>query len=235
MKIALLSDIHGNSVALEAVLESVKGYKISDVIVLGDFVGYYYQPDTVLRMLAEFRTTFIRGNHEVMLGHLRDRQLAAEQVKNKYGSGVSIALTKLSTEQINMLVQLPDSRRVEIDGVSLTLCHGSPFDPNVYVYPDASNELLEKCASAVNTDFLFLGHTHYPFIRSINGVVIVNPGSVGQPRDQSFGASWAIINTANKSVVFKQTPYSTDDIIKEVDNIDPDLVFLKEVLTRKPR
>ena len=235
MKIALLSDIHGNHYALEAVLESVARQNISSLIVLGDMVGYYYKPDVVLRMLRDFQTFWIRGNHEVILKGLRDKVLNPEVVRMKYGSGASIALEKLSSDQIDMLVRLPDSRHLEIEGVSFTLCHGSPFDPNRYVYPDASTALLAECTSAVKSDFLLMGHTHYPFSNAQSGVVIVNPGSVGQPRDQSAGASWAVIDTENKSVVFKQTPYPTSELIHEIDRIDPDVSFLKEVLTRKPR
>ena len=235
MKIALLSDIHGNHHALEAVLESVARQNISTLFVLGDVVGYYYRPDVVLRLLGDFQTTWIRGNHEVILNNLRNKTLDPEVVRKKYGSGASLALEILSSDQIDMLVQLPDLRHLEIGGVSFTLCHGSPSDPNRYVYPDTSDESLAECASFVKSDFLLMGHTHYPFVNVKNGVVLVNPGSVGQPRDQSAGASWAVIDTESKSLVFKQTPYPTSELINEINRIDPDVSFLREVLTRKPR
>ena len=66
-----------------------------------------------------------------------------------------------------------------------------------------------------------------------NGVLILNPGSVGQPRDQNYGASWAIINTDNKAVIFKQTPYDCGALVKDIAKFDSDIAFLKDVLIRK--
>ncbi len=235
MKIAVLSDIHGNSVALSAVLDSVRNYGISDLIILGDFVGYYYHPDTVLQLLEDFNVTCIRGNHEVILKGLRDKSIDRERIRIKYGSGAILALEKLTPGQIDFLVNLPDIRQIEMDGIRFLLCHGSPSDPDAYVYPDASSAFLEKMAATEDADFILLGHTHYPFARASKGTVILNPGSVGQPRDQSFGASWAIINTSNRAVAFKQTPYCKTGLIAEVECIDPELPLLKEVLIRNPR
>jgi putative phosphoesterase len=233
MKIAILSDIHGNSYALEAVLNAVRQQGIVDLFILGDLVGYYYFPDKVLRMLEDFNTKIIQGNHEAMLKSLINGTLDAGEVRKKYGSGASIALKRLSMDQINLLINLPISLRFRFDNVRFTLCHGSPWDPDYYVYPNSSLEIFDKCTLELSSDFLLLGHTHHPFMTHNNGVLILNPGSVGQPRDQNYGASWAIINTVNKAVIFKQTPYDHSSLLIDITKFDSDILFLKEVLTRK--
>lgn len=233
MKIAILSDIHGNSYALEAVISEIRRCGIVDLFILGDLVGYYYFPEKVLCMLKDFNTKVIQGNHEGMLKKIIDRTLEEGEVRKKYGSGALFALQKLSKEQINMLTTLPISLSFTLDATRFTLCHGSPWDPNYYIYPNSSPELLDKCTFELNSDFLLLGHTHHPFVAFSNGTLIVNPGSVGQPRDQNYGASWAIINTENNSVIFKQTTYDPSALVKDVAKFDPDVTFLKDVLTRK--
>ena len=233
MKIAILSDIHGNSYALDAVLTAVRQQGIVNLFILGDIVGYYYYPDKVLRMLEDFNTKIIQGNHEEMLKSLINETLDAEDVRKKYGSGASFALQKLTTNQINFLINLPTSLRFTFENIRFTLCHGSPWDPNYYIYPNSSLEILDKCTLELSSDFLLLGHTHHPFITLNNGVLILNPGSVGQPRDQNYGASWAILNTDNKAVIFKQTPYDYSALVEDITKFDSDIVFLKDVLTRK--
>ena len=232
MKIAILSDIHGNSYALRAVLNDIRRQGIVNLFILGDLVGYYYFPDEVLRMLEDFNTKIIQGNHEAILKSLINETLDAEDVRKKYGSGAAFALQKLSTDQINSLTNLPTSLKFTFDNIRFTLCHGSPWDPNHYVYPNASLEILNKCTLGLSSDFLLLGHTHHPFMTLSNGVLILNPGSVGQPRDQNYGASWAIINTDNKTVIFKQTPYDCSSLVRDIARFDSDIAFLKNVLTR---
>jgi len=232
MKIAILSDIHGNSVALAAVLAEVTDAGIDQLFVLGDFVGYYYSPDKVLAQLSKFTTAMVRGNHETMMEVSQHDEEAKAKVRAKYGSGVSQALEKLSAEQVRALLALPETATVIIDGVTFLLCHGSPWDNNEYIYPDASEEVLRRCA-AEKADFVLLGHTHRPFLYTHDGTVVLNPGSVGQPRDIGNLASWAVIDTANRSVVQRRTSFDTALVAEEAGRIDPGVPYLVEVLTRK--
>lgn len=232
MKIGVLSDIHGNEVALKAVLEEVAQAKIDELFVLGDFVGYYYNPHDVLAQLANFKMTMIRGNHETMMEVSQHDDKTKEKVHAKYGSGVAHALTKLSPEQVAQLLHLPETAKVTVDGVTFLLCHGSPWDNNEYIYPDASEEVLRRCA-AESADFVLLGHTHYPFVYAHGGTVVLNPGSVGQPRDIGNLASWAIIDTTNKSVVHRRTAFDTAPVREQAGRTDPHVPYLVDVLTRK--
>ncbi|OGG39856.1 hypothetical protein A2118_02600 [Candidatus Kaiserbacteria bacterium GWA2_50_9] len=232
MKIGILADIHGNNIALEAVLTEVSNAGIERLFVLGDFVGYYYNPDDVLAQLARFKTTMIRGNHEAMLEAAQKDERSKEAIRAKYGSGVSRALEKLTAVQIQELLALPKTREVTIDGLTFILCHGSPWDTNEYIYPDADEEVLRKCASE-KADFILLGHTHRPFVYAREGKVVLNPGSVGQPRDIGNLASWVIIDTANRSIVQRRTAFDTVPVAKEAEHTDPHVPYLVDVLTRK--
>lgn len=232
MKIAVLSDIHGNRVALKAVLEEVRQAGIDRIFVLGDFVGYYYRPDEVLAQLAPFNTTMVRGNHETMMEVSQHDEQAAEKVRAKYGSGVSQALKKLSAEQVSELLALPETARVTEDGVTFFLCHGSPWDNDEYIYPDADESVFLKCLNE-DADFILLGHTHRPFMYARDGKVVLNPGSVGQPRDVGNLASWAIIDTSNRSVMQRRTAFDTAPVAEEAKRIDPEVPYLVEVLARK--
>lgn len=232
MKIGVLADIHGNSVALEAVLKEVVALGVEHLLVLGDIVGYYYNPGDVLAQLAPFETTMIRGNHETMMEAAEHDESSAEKIRAKYGSGVSLALKKLSPEQVKQLLALPKTARVTLDGVTFLLCHGSPWDTNEYIYPDADEAVLKKCA-AEDADFVLMGHTHRPFVYAHEGTVVLNAGSVGQPRDIGNLASWAVIDTANRSVVQRRTVFDIIPVQQEAERIDPAMPYLTDVLQRK--
>ena len=231
MKIAILSDIHGNDTALKAVLNEARSLNVQRLLVLGDLVGYYYNPDRVLALLSQWPKELIRGNHEEILSRASCDENYLHKIEMKYGKGIKYALENLSAEQIAMLISLPNSSRVVVDGLRLELHHGSPRHSNEYVYPDASLEVLQECAS-LNTDFVLMGHTHYPFMFTKDGVTIVNPGSVGQARDKGGMASWAVLNTANRSIVFKHTPFDVEVLKDQAMRIDPECPYLWEVLER---
>ena len=111
------------------------------------------------------------------------------------------------------------------------LCHGAPWDNDRYVYPDAQPELLERCA-VQKYDLVVLGHTHYPMHRQIGDTLVVNPGSVGQPRNRQPGAHWALFDTATRSVEFHREQYDVSELVQECQQRNPELSYLAEVLIR---
>ena len=152
-------------------------------------------------------------------------------LKLKYGSGHSLAVQKLSQLQIEYLTDLPEKMIVDLDGSQMMLCHGAPFNKGAYIYPDALNEILEKC-DYVGVDFVLIGHSHYPFSRSNKNSTLINVGSVGQSRNQSGFAQWTLINSKTKVFEMRSTPYGVANLLAEVELQDPDNVYLKEVLNR---
>jgi putative phosphoesterase len=231
MKIGVLSDIHGNHLALKAVLDDAEQINVEQLLILGDMVGYYYHPDKVLKMLSSWPVKFIQGNHERLLQRFQECENEKKKIEKKYGSGIRYAHEKLNSEQVKHLVELPESRVIQIDELKIQMLHGSPWNKDFYIYPDKITKVLHKF-EGFNSDFIFLGHTHYPFVFSRRNQVIANVGSVGQARDRGGLASWVCLDTSNRSLVFKHTPYETSSIIDEVKRIDPDVPYLHQILER---
>ncbi len=232
MKIAVLSDIHGNSIALKAVLAEMRACGVEHLFVLGDFVGYYYHPDEVLKLLLEFETTMIRGNHETLLEEAMRDPEKLDELQGRFGSSFKFALERLSKQELEMLFALPEKREVEMGGMTFLLCHGSPWKNDEYIYPDAPEEKLRACADQ-GVDMVLLGHTHYPLLRTIGSKTLLNPGSVGQPRDAGGAACWAIVDTDTKRVELRRTPFDAEAVANEAHSIDPSNSFLAEVQIRK--
>ena len=231
MKIAVLSDIHGNKYALKEVLDEFSLHQIERVFVLGDCVGYYYYPGEVLEMLSPWEPEMIQGNHEKLLTQLRNKEIDSNALKSKYGSGHVIALEKLSEKQLEYLLSKPFSSSVIIDGVSFQLNHGSPWDYDTYLYPDTDESILEKCNS-IEHDFVLVGHSHHAFTYSCADSILINVGSVGQSRSKGGIADWVIIDTSTKQFEFKKTDYSTASLLDDVTKMDPEIIYNLNVLTR---
>jgi len=160
MKVGLLSDIHGNGHALKAVLEKAKSKNVEKILCCGDYVGYYYEPDTVIDLLDEWDWVGIGGNHEHMLRDLSNKK-NEEMILNKYGSGLFHAKEKLSHDNIVRLIQLPDTKKLRISEYNVLLCHGSPWSTDAYIYPDTDKKFIDKYFN-FEFDISVYGHTHYP-------------------------------------------------------------------------
>jgi carbamoyl-phosphate synthase large subunit len=234
MKIAILSDIHGNYLALEAVIKELKKEGVTKLLILGDCVGYYYHPEKVLNLLDSWDKEMIKGNHEDMLKIAIDYPEQIEVIRKKYGSGIKFAIQKLNKEIIEDLINLPNKKNLEINGIKIKLVHGSPLGENGYIYPDSSKEDLDNCFDSEN-DFIFLGHTHHPFIYEKNGKFIANPGSIGQPRQGGQISQFGILDTENKKFELKEIDYDASEIIEEVKKEDSDVPYLYQVLTREKK
>lgn len=232
MKLALMADIHGNHLALQAVLAAASLAGVEKLLVAGDLVGYYSYPREVLELLYPWDKHMVRGNHEDMLVAARTDSEFLAQVDKRYGTGLRVAIEKLDSQQLNDLCALPHPISLDLDHCQILLCHGAPWDIDQYVYPDAPTELLERCA-VQDFDLVVLGHTHYPMSHRIGNTVVVNPGSVGQPRNRHPGASWAIFDTGSRSLEFRVEHYDPTVIVRDCEQRHPELLYLSEVLLRQ--
>jgi putative phosphoesterase len=232
MRIALLGDIHGNSFALAAVLEAASAARVEKLLITGDFVGYYFWPREVMDMLRDWDIAAVRGNHEDMLIDALSNPASLEKINATYGSGVSRAIETLTPAQLDWLRRLPHPSSFEFDGKSLLLCHGSPWDVNQYVYPDAKADLLDSCAEP-GYDWVVMGHTHYPMVERVGNTVLVNPGSVGQPRNRIPAAHWALLNTASQELTLMTAPYDASPVVALAAQRHPEIPYLANVLLGK--
>ena len=230
MKLAILSDIHGNSCALRQTLLAARKAGAEHLLVLGDMVGYYYDARGALSLLADWPATLIGGNHERMLGEAGASLDAAARHRKKYGSALDVALATLDRDQVTWLTGLPSRKTVEMAGVTFELCHGSPDDPDRYVYPTATDEELQRCE--LSGRVVLMGHTHYPMVSVRRDCTLINAGSVGQARDLGGFASWTLFDTATNMIVPQRTAYDTATVIAEAKKHDPELTYLVDILHR---
>ncbi len=231
MKIAILSDIHGNHYALEQVLKAAKQNKVEKLLVLGDIVGYYYHPDKVLSMLDEWDYELIKGNHEKLIEGLLNNTIDASTLQKKYGSGHRMALDKLTKTQITKLISASEKKEITLNDTTILMCHGTNWDSDFYLYPDSDQKLLEK-GNVVGVDFVVIGHSHYSFVHRNTNSTLINVGSVGQSRSVGGIANWIVINTRNNCFELKATPYDVKPLIEEIERIDPEVNYLKKILIR---
>lgn len=231
MKIGLMGDIHANHVALKAVLQSAALSGVETLLVTGDLVGYYFFPSEVLELLRPWKRFIVRGNHEEMLHTARSDEDFLFRMTCRYGSGLRTAIDQLDEQSLNELCTLPHPMQLEIEGCNILLCHGSPWDINRYVYPDSGTLELEGCAVG-EFDLVVQGHTHYPMHMNIGRTLLVNPGSVGQPRNRQPGAHWALFDTELREITMRCETYDAEPLTRESRRRHPDIPYLSEVLSR---
>lgn len=233
MKIGILSDIHANSAALDAVFDSPRLADVDALLVAGDFVGYYFDPKYVIDKIRAFKKPIycVRGNHEEMLIRAMHDPKQLQDINFRYGPGISIALEQLVGADLKWISSLPHPLFIKDLPCSFLLCHGSPLSIDEYTYPDSP---LDTCLSTlrVKPDVVVMGHTHYPFVRLMNDCLIINPGSVGQPRNKKPGAHWALLDTHTMNVTLCVESYDSTDLQKKCLDMAPHNSYLYEVLTR---
>ena len=232
MKLALLSDIHGNQYALNKVISEIKLQDIDTLIVAGDTVGYYYGIKEVLTILADFKVFLTKGNHEIMMEQLKQNPEIEIELRNKYGSSLQRALDSLSKNEVDSLLNAEHPKSIEIENLNILISHGSPWDINQYLYPNSDKSIWGNFLDYKEAVFI-VGHTHYQHIEKVKDKIIINPGSVGQNRKKSGLADWAVFETESLSVTHYSTPYSIEKLISECESIDPDITLLTRQLGYK--
>jgi len=214
MRIAVLSDIHSNLPALEAVLVALG--PVDAVWHLGDVVGYGPQPDEVVARLRELGAVGVRGNHDAAA---LDPEMA-EWFNPDARRAIEWTAGRIAPATRAWLAELPDTRENE----GLTLVHGSPRDPT-WEYIMTGTDARANLA-AFGTAHLLHGHTHIPIAFRDEGGrmetlgptdrasvtlddrrVLANPGSVGQPRDGDPRASAMILDTATSTLTWRRIAY----------------------------
>jgi putative phosphoesterase len=206
MKIAVISDIHGNLAALQAVLKDIETKGVDFIICAGDLVGYGPQPNEVISILRESNISSVMGNYDQAVANSQsscgcnytDDELArAGAASLCWTSGI------LTDESREYLLRLPFELDIGTDNSSVKIVHGSPRRINEYLHQELSdkevNALLMECTAEV----LVCGHTHIPYIKALGGKLLVNAGSVGKPKHGDPRASYCIIeiNGCNKAEI----------------------------------
>ncbi|MBI3301279.1 MAG: metallophosphoesterase family protein [Deltaproteobacteria bacterium] len=187
MRIVIISDVHANLAALEAVRELY-----DFLLCLGDLVDYGPQPREAIHWVRERVFKVIRGNHDQALAYDMDCR-CAPVMKEASVTTRAWHTQLLSAEEKTYLRELPLNERFELGGATFFLAHASPTgDLYKYLRPEVSDDILAEEIRGIDADFIFIGHTHLPMLRHIGKTTVVNPGSVGQPRHGDPRASYVV-------------------------------------------
>lgn len=206
-KIVILSDIHGNYEALKALPEAY-----DELWVLGDLVNYGPQPAEVIEFVREKATLVVRGNHDDAVAFDRDPRCspafrrAAEETR-RYTASV------LTNKHKEYLADLPHYRWVRRGRWTFYLCHAVPSDP-LYTYCGGDTAKWRKELAVAGTDFLFVGHTHIQFSLCEGAQLVVNPGSIGQPKMGKPDPAYAIWE--NGSVTLHSYKYPVERTVERM-------------------
>lgn len=208
MLIGMIADVHSNAVALKAVLSALDALCVGKILHAGDVVGYNPYPDETIELFKKNKVISILGNH--------DRALITGDASgfNPYAAA-AIKWTRdvISHANVDYIQGLKNTESINVEGKRVVLVHGSPYDIDEYIYPeDAAPDFL----SEVNGDVLVLGHTHIQFKKEYPEGIIVNPGSVGQPRDGNPDAAYAVLDTASGKVELKRVSYDIEKVIEDM-------------------
>lgn len=209
MRILVLADIHANWSALVAIRE-----QFDACFIIGDLVEYGVQPVECVDWARQYAKYVIRGNHD---------HSVAQHVPPPIGAGLRglAGVTRqqhwnvLSASHLKYLSRLPVSQTLELDNRRFHLVHATPRDPmDEYLANDP--EAWRSRLAAIEADFVCVGHTHIQFHLNLGRLQLVNPGSVGQPRDGDPRAAYAIIE--NGQVELKRVEYDIDAAVWALKN-----------------
>lgn len=220
MRYLIFSDIHSNLEALKAMLDFIKNRKFDQFIFLGDIVGYGANPNEVIEELKKIKPLFlVRGNHDKAVAGLTNLE---------YFNPVAALAVMWTTKNIKPenLAFLRELKKGPLNlNEEITICHGSPWDEDFYMFNKF--DALEAF-SLFNTKICFFGHTHFPAIHILvkedvktiypakfplklkieDGYrYLINPGSIGQPRDGNPLSSLLIYDSRRRIITIHRVPY----------------------------
>lgn len=176
MKIAIISDIHGNMDALEEVLKDIKKQQAEKLFICGDIALAGPEPAKTIDFIQKLDATIIQGNTDEMIAN-NIQSTPVESMTN----ALLYAETILSEAQKDYLRNLPPQHKETIEGVSLLFVHGSPRRNNEDILPNQPVEKIKEIIKNASEDVIFCGHTHIPCGYQIDKQTVVNVGSIGRP------------------------------------------------------
>ena len=229
MRYLIFTDIHGNLEAFHAVLKAVQKKKIDHYLFLGDLVGYGASPNEVIQKILTLKPlSIIRGNHDKAVSGLD----SVQTFNPIAASAIFWTKKTIARKNLDFLVRLKQSPEVVHE--TITICHGAPFDEDYYIFGEFD---AAEAFSYIQTPVCFFGHTHFPFVYtdkegSVEGTFLegnatdvklekgvrylINPGSVGQPRDRNPRAAFAIYDSEARTIKFSRVEYDVEEAKRKI-------------------
>ena len=223
-RVAIVTDIHANVPALEAALRRIEELGVDDVYCGGDLVGYGPRPNEICRTIEGRAIPSIYGNYDHAIARDRDDCgcFYPTPKDREIGQG-SVAWTLEHTDERSkrFMRDLPFDLRFEFAGKSVRLVHGSPRKVNEYLLEDRAASTFERIAHLADCDILLFGHTHKPWVNEYGGVLFVNCGSVGKPKDGDPRGSFAVLTESDGgvSVSVERVDYDASAVAREIREV----------------
>jgi putative phosphoesterase len=223
MKIALISDIHGNAVALDHVLSDIHKKKVDKIYVLGDICYRGPEPKRSIELVRALRTEVIKGNADewivrgVLQGEVPDNALEMMNLERDW------TVSQLEPSDLEYLEKLPSQIRLTIEGISINIFHATPVNLFEAVQPHIDDETIKaKLMSSIEDAQIYIyAHIHKPYIRYTHGKIVMNTGSVGLPFDGLAMASYAMVEIADGNIrtSIERVGYDIEQVAEHYRNI----------------
>jgi putative phosphoesterase len=219
--VAVITDIHANLPALEAALARVAELSIGRVYCGGDLVGYGPHPNEVCALIAAREIPTIYGNYDYAIARDLDDCGCAYVTPEDRALGqrsVEWTLAHTSDATKDFMRELPFDLHFTVGDTDAHLVHGSPRKVNEYLFEDKPARLYERLAAAERDRVLVFGHTHKPWAHEYGGVLFVNCGSVGKPKDGDPRAAFAVLRATatGVEVTIERVRYDAERVAREV-------------------
>ena len=224
MEFVVFSDLHGNSRALKAMLSALDPSRTYAFICCGDITGYYYDELEIMETLLRLpRLSIVKGNHDAMYCRAEKDEGFRKALCEKYGN----AYKTIQRDVCAYLSQLPEKISLSADEKRILIVHGTDQFPLLgRLYPDTCIDTAPS-----EYDIVFCGHTHYSMVRKHGNTRIINPGSLGQPRD-GRGFAYGIFDTKTGNWSQRTIKFSMDSLLRQIEERDPGNSYLRSVLFR---
>jgi putative phosphoesterase len=227
MRIAFISDIHGNFTALEAVLADINSQSIDQVICLGDVITLGPQPIEVLNTLRKLRCVYIKGNHDAAV--LNPERAAQYQITSHLIPDLHWCKGQLSANELKFIDSFKSTHKINLpNGNSILAFHGSPLSFTDIIQATTPPEILDLYFDGLKADIFIGGHSHIQMVRRYDDKLILNSGSIGNafrfpyspgnPVDLLPWAEYMIINQSGSSLNIdsRRVYFDTDELLKKV-------------------
>lgn len=230
MKILVFSDVHGNDLALNELINRLSQLHYDKMVFLGDIFGYYYEQEYCYKTLCGIQgLIWLKGNHDAYAVKAYYEHMSEESLIVSYGHSYSNLQERFDEKEIKKIDSLPSTTAIDIDNKHIGFFHGRPSDElEGRIYNDTL--LTEDEFSGYNV--VFVGHTHCKIDRWVGRTHVISPGSLGQPRDGK-GYGFLIYDTNQDTCEFHNLKVDNEVLLAKINEMDKDLKKLKDVLDRE--
>lgn len=223
MKVAFISDIHGNAVALDAVLDDLKRKQVDKIFVLGDICYRGPEPKRSLELVRSLDADVIKGNaDEWVVRGVREGEVPDTALDMMKREGEWI-VSQLDRADVDYLKELPEEIRGELgQGLKFHAFHATPESLFQVMLPDTDDQEVQSVMMRADADLYVYGHIHKAFVRYVNGKVLMNLGSVGLPFDGVAKASYGLVEVDDQggfTTSIQRVPYDIEKVVEQYKEV----------------